>query len=105
MGKIQPQVVNVDLTLARTIQDFVVPRGTQIQTIYVADMPAAATILMAFDGKNPFRIYPGWSIDFGECNFIADGISIESPALPGDVLQLMFVPGGQGSGSFISSGQ
>lgn len=103
MPEVQPQVVNIDLTNGRTIDQYIVQPGTQMQSIYVASMPAGATIFMAFDQKLPFQIYPGWSMDVGACNFMRMGVSVIAPALAGQVLQFVFVPFTGGSGSAFTN--
>jgi len=103
VARIQPITKNIDLTSARTEYDYVIDPGVRITSIYVAGMPAGPTILMAFGAKYPFQIYPGMGLDFGECNWIQDGISVVSPALAGQVLQLTFIPYNEGGSLAVGS--
>lgn len=105
MGKIRPQVINQALDLARTEFDYLIAPGVAVRSLYVASMPAGATILLAFEGKDPFQVYPGWFMDMGECNWIDDGVSIVSPALVGQTFQLMVIPAaGADGGTSMGSG-
>jgi len=82
--------------------DYIIQPGTQIAYWKICKMPAAA-IEMAYDGKNPFAVALGETFDAGDCNWMQDGLAIVSPALPGQVFQLLWVPyenlGGQGAPS------
>lgn len=90
MARIIQRTIVVDLTTARGIYDYVIAPGVRISSLYIAELPAAV-IQMAFEGKYPFRIYDGMNMDWGDCNWVEDGVSIISPALPGQVMQLQVV--------------